>query len=605
MRDAKKRVKQLAEALKLEPGSIPKRLELAAALREVGKPVEAIDLYRGVAEAYAADGRLVQAMAVCKGILEIDREHRDTLEMLADLANRRAARPPLEVPAEQRWVPPTRSSGHDPEETSASGVSKLQSLREQTPHDQPQPLWGSALYEEEDPDYVAGTESFPVPEPTESIRPPSGEAGTVVGRKGSEPRSVDEIRAEADTVMPDQGGEPIAQSTWSDTDRTRAPALPPPPEPNPKPALDFPPEVKALARGDRLLGFTPTPATDVLSTPDPYQSLAHDHDAPSTKAATPKAIEAQPEGNFEEDQATLTWDDDLDNQVVADALAAPFPRAQLEHEPPPFPLLSDLPRQAFVELLARMSVVRLGAGEMVLREGEAGDACYLIVSGTLRVLKAGIDVAHLGPGSFFGEFAVLADQRRHASVETLEPVELLEIRRVLLDELVAAHPGVARTLRAFYRERLMSTLMQTAPFFAQLSPEERKTIAERFRPRRFARGTHIIDEGSAGGGLYLILVGEVIVVRGTKEEVVLGKLGEGCYFGEMSLLKGGVAVATVRASRMTEVVQLPPRDFYEIVSQHPVLWEQLRAEAERREMANLSLLTGEARASGDGSEYLL
>jgi CRP-like cAMP-binding protein len=243
---------------------------------------------------------------------------------------------------------------------------------------------------------------------------------------------------------------------------------------------------------------------------------------------------------------------------------------------------------------------------MVLREGEAGDACYLIASGHVRVLKAGIDVAHLGPGAFFGEFAVLADQRRHASVETLEPVELLEIRRALLDELVAAHPGVARTLRSFYRERLMSTLLATAPFFSQLSAEERKTISDRFRPRRFGRGAHIIDEGSAGGGLYLILVGEVAVVRGTgKEEVVLGKLGEGSYFGEMSLLKGGVASATVRASRMTEVVQLPPRDFYEIVSQHPVLWEQLRSEAERRELANHAILTGEVHDSGDGEVYLL
>src|SRR5262249_3091052 len=135
---------------------------------------------------------------------------------------------------------------------------------------------------------------------------------------------------------------------------------------------------------------------------------------------------------------------------------------------------------------------------------------------------------------------------------------------------------------------------------------ERNAIAERFRPRRFGKGAHIIDEGAAGGGLYLILVGEVVVVHATGEkETELGRLGEGSYFGEMSLLKGGMASASVRATRMTEVVQLPPRDFYEIVSQHPVLWEQLRSEAERREMANHALLTGEARKSGDGSVYLL
>ena len=162
---------------------------------------------------------------------------------------------------------------------------------------------------------------------------------------------------------------------------------------------------------------------------------------------------------------------------------------------------------------------------------------------------------------------------------------------------------MARTLRTFYRERLLQTLLATAPFFQRLSPPERAAIAERFRPRRFGRGAQIIEEGAPGGGLYLILVGEVQVVRagkakdGSDKIVKLGTLGEGSYFGEMSLLRGGVASATVRATRMTEAVQLPPRDFYEMASQHPVLWEQLRTEAERREMANVAILAGEARKS--------
>jgi CRP-like cAMP-binding protein len=612
MRDAKKRVKELAEALKREPGSIPKRLELAAALREADKPVEAIDLYRGVAEAYAEEGRLVQAMAVCKGILEIDPEHRDTLEMLADLANKRAARPKSETDLRKegaRWVatPSSRGAHHgDEEETSASG-DKLTAgpLSDATPADAG-PLWGSALYEDEDVDEVPGTESAAVKLTTDPDAKPVGE--TVVARKpGSAPRTLEEI-------------EPLAESHWRDTDRTPPPevstALPIStalPVSKPKADLDFPPETKARARGDKLLAFKPASGTEVIrrdSEPaitDHFESLGNDAPGEETRGGTPRALEAGREPSAPPThEENLNWDDESGAELLADVLAGPFPKPALSTEPPPFPLLSELPREAFLELLARMSVVRLAPGEMVLREGEAGDACYLIASGQVRVLKAGIEVARLGPGAFFGEFAVLADQRRHASVETTEPVELLEIRRALLDELVAAHPGVARTLRTFYRERLMSTLLATAPFFSQLSAEERNTIADRFRPRRFGRGAHIIDEGSAGGGLYLILVGEVAVVRANeKAEKVLGTLGEGSYFGEMSLLKGGVASATVRAARMTEVVQLPPRDFYEIVSQHPVLWEQLRSEAERREMANHALLTGEARKSGDGSVYLL
>ena len=80
------RLHRLATAIKAEAGqagSIVRRLELAAALREAARAEEAIELYRGVAAAYAADGQLVQAIAVCKGILEINPQHTETLEMLA------------------------------------------------------------------------------------------------------------------------------------------------------------------------------------------------------------------------------------------------------------------------------------------------------------------------------------------------------------------------------------------------------------------------------------------------------------------------------------------------------------------------------------------
>ena len=52
-------------------------------------------------------------------------------------------------------------------------------------------------------------------------------------------------------------------------------------------------------------------------------------------------------------------------------------------------------------------------------------------------------------------------------------------------------------------------------------------------------------------------------------------------------------------------VQLPPRDFYEIVSRHPILWDQLRVEAQRRELTNVAILAGEARGDESGDVYLI
>jgi CRP-like cAMP-binding protein len=102
-----------------------------------------------------------------------------------------------------------------------------------------------------------------------------------------------------------------------------------------------------------------------------------------------------------------------------------------------------------------------------------------------------------------------------------------------------------------------------------------------------------VEQGKATEGLYLILTGAVdvsIVAKGRELEV--GRLGDGSYFGELSLLRGGVASATVRARGTTELAHLPAGDFYEIMAAHPAVWEQIRAEAARREAATASVLHG-------------
>jgi CRP-like cAMP-binding protein len=478
-RDERERLAELAQLVVREPNSIPHRLDLAMALLNVGRRGEAIGLFRDIALAYADGGQLVQAMAVCRGILEIDPAHEETLALLSRLVERRGGRPAA------------RLIDEDYEGTTDHGEDVPEG--ERTPVDQPRVATPAEL---------------------------------------------------------------------GDDDRLATPA-----------------DLRALGEPDEEVS----------------EAAPHDHDVPEEPTSPGEPIAPIP---FDAGAPS-------DDPVTA-ALQVSARQGQTISTLPAFPLLSDLPRAAFVELLRQVRVVELGAGEVVLAEGSAGDAFYLIVEGSVRVKKGRTEVALLGPGAFFGEFAVLSDQRRHATVESVSGVRLLEIGKPMLDRLVADHPGVARILRAFYSDRLLATLLQTAPFFRDLQPEERAEVATRFRPRRFGRGATIIEQGAAGGGLYLILVGEVEVLRRDEAgEVELGRLGEGSYFGEMSLLKGADASATVRATRLCETVQLPPRDFYEIVSRHPILWEQLREEAQRRELTNVAILAGEARSDAPHGVYLV
>jgi CRP-like cAMP-binding protein len=271
----------------------------------------------------------------------------------------------------------------------------------------------------------------------------------------------------------------------------------------------------------------------------------------------------------------------------------------------PVPLFSRLSHEPLSELKRRMSFRRCAGGDLILREGDPGDACYVIHSGSVRVLKRDpsgsssevIEIARLGAGSLFGEFALLADRRRHASVQALEACELWEIPRRLLRELAAEYADVGPALESFYRERLLATLLATAPFFQPLPEEERAHLMGRFHPRRIEAGEPIIREGEPGGGLYLIVLGTVDITRRSdgRRAVLLATLGEGAYFGEMSLLSGGRASATVVAAGPVELAQLSPKDFYDVVAAHPVIWDELRREAHRRELLNQDIMAGETR----------
>jgi hypothetical protein len=79
--------------VKSDRRDIASRHKLGELLRKLGDGDDAVAEYRQVAAAYAHEGLLIKAVAVCKVILEIDPGHQDTQRMLADLYARRQGAP--------------------------------------------------------------------------------------------------------------------------------------------------------------------------------------------------------------------------------------------------------------------------------------------------------------------------------------------------------------------------------------------------------------------------------------------------------------------------------------------------------------------------------
>ncbi len=131
----------------------------------------------------------------------------------------------------------------------------------------------------------------------------------------------------------------------------------------------------------------------------------------------------------------------------------------LLHRVPAFETLGD-------EDLARVAEVvvprRLAAGEVVFREGDGSDTCYIVRSGHARAVREHVDgrsltLAHFGPSDIFGELAMFDDEKRSATVEALEETEVMAILGGDMRRLLGRHPDIAIKLVVALGRRLRET----------------------------------------------------------------------------------------------------------------------------------------------------
>jgi CRP-like cAMP-binding protein len=426
------------EALRGDPGDLASRQKLAEVLRRAGRTAEAIEGFRAVAERFARDGLLMKAIAISRTILELAPEHVETQEALARLYARRA-----------------EAEGRRPARTAVA----------------------------------------------------------------------------------------------------RAAVVPPPPAP--EPATDFARIV--LAAGDAVAaGVEEELVLDV--------EIAEDEPPSRSPDATSTPISGLPR----------------------------------------FPIFSDLSREAFVALTRATALRRAGEGEVVLAEGDGGTSFYVVATGRLAVSKRDdrrepVVLAHLGEGDFFGEMALISGAPRAATVVAEAPSELLELSPEALLEVARAHPHLASSLRRFYRQRLLANAMAMSRIFRPFPRDARKRIMERFRARAIAPGEKVIREGDPSEGLFVVLYGSLDVVkRKGGLEVGVGQLREGDVFGEMSCLRKAPASASVRVRRGGSLLELPRREFDDLVVSYPQILEHVAELSDERAEYLDAILTGHAQWTEDG-----
>lgn len=121
--------------------------------------------------------------------------------------------------------------------------------------------------------------------------------------------------------------------------------------------------------------------------------------------------------------------------------------------------LADVPLFAGASAKQRKTLARLGKvqswkeGREIVQAGAKGAAFFMILSGTVDVVRDGRTVAQMGSGEFFGEIALLADQPRNATVTATSNGSGYVLSRTGLAGAMKAEPSLGMALLAAMAER--------------------------------------------------------------------------------------------------------------------------------------------------------
>lgn len=194
-------------------------------------------------------------------------------------------------------------------------------------------------------------------------------------------------------------------------------------------------EESARAVGVRVENARREPLAALARVPDPWlrECAAYVQSRTRTHALTaaPAATALQP---------------DLESMML--------PRMEIVFFLKSSPLFRPLPGDELARVASLADTVHLEAGEVLFRQGDPGDAFYMVVTGEVEVVVGSREVASFGPHEGIGEMALLDGQPRSATVRAAGPTTLLRIEQAAFEALVDRTPALAKAIYRALSSRL-------------------------------------------------------------------------------------------------------------------------------------------------------
>jgi protein kinase A len=195
--------------------------------------------------------------------------------------------------------------------------------------------------------------------------------------------------------------------------------------------------------------------------------------------------------------------------------------------------LQDLDPRDVHKLAAAMKPRNYQAGATILNKGDEGDVFYVIVSGKVRVTditagNAKYEDLELGKGRYFGERALITNEKRAATIFAVEPTKTLTIDKKTFVRVLGDYGSLV--LRKQDKLKLSGIkIIQDS----SLESSEMEALAGAVKDQHYTKGEKFIEKGQeTKAALYLVRKGQVQIKDAKGKKRVVDKDG---YFGEEML----------------------------------------------------------------------
>jgi len=227
-------------------------------------------------------------------------------------------------------------------------------------------------------------------------------------------------------------------------------------------------------------------------------------------------------------------------------------------------------------------------GDTILRQNDYTDSVLLLVAGAVDIRRRGEDggesrLAVLSAGNFLGEMGLLSGRRRNATAVAAGDVELLEIPRKAMLNLLYSAPRAKRMIDEAFVVRAFQNYLSP-----QIPVVELWRLAAKARVVACDKNHDVFEEGDPGDAFYLIRSGQVKLVKKSGDrELVVTYLPAGNFFGEGALLTDAPRSVTVTTIFPCELVRVERADFAAFLAQFPGLRPQLEKKLQTDRLATL------------------